>query len=97
MSLIKLHLNKDTKFVLNSAVDTVVVTFSSSGVIFRLIFEEGAEADLYDAFIGHIKVQMINGTYDDKGLTTYDVAFLVTASAKASGLEPIRADFFTES
>lgn len=96
MSLLKLHLNKDIKFTLNSDVDTVIVDFKTSGVIFRLIFE-GTTAEIYDAFTSRIKVQMINGVFDDKGLTPYDVAFLVTASAKASGLEPSRADFFNAS
>lgn len=76
--------------------NTVIVDFKASGVIFRLIFE-GTTAEIYDAFTSRIKVQMINGVFDDKGLTTYDVAFLVTASAKASGLEPSRADFFNAS
>lgn len=96
MSLLKLHLNKDIKFTLNSDVDTVIVDFKASGVIFRLIFE-GTTSEIYDAFTSRIKVQMINGVFDDKGLTIYDVAFLVTASAKASGLEPSRADFFNAS
>lgn len=96
MSLLKLHLNKDIKFTLNSDVDTAIVNFKASGVIFRLIFE-GTTSESYDAFTSRIKVQMINGVFDDKGLTVHDVAFLVTASAKASGLETSRADFFSVS